>query len=57
MIDVAPGTMVVIAGTACHNPGIEMHWQGEQGRGFPVVTTYDPSIDGDLLVRAARPAA
>ena len=44
-------------GTACHNPGIDMHWQGEQGRGFPVVTTYDPSVYGDLLVRAARLAA
>lgn len=44
-------------GTACHNPGIEMHWQGEQGRGFPVVTTYDPSVYGDLLAQAARLAA
>ncbi len=44
-------------GTAWHNPGIEMHWQGEQGRGFPVVTTYDPNVYGDLLVRAARLAA
>jgi predicted DsbA family dithiol-disulfide isomerase len=44
-------------GTTCHNPGIEMHWEGEQGRGFPVVTRYDPSVYGDLLVRAARLAA
>ena len=44
-------------GTACHNPGIDMHWQGEQGRGFPVVTTYDPSVYGDLLLQAARLAA
>ena len=44
-------------GTACHNPGIDMHWEGEQGQGFPVVTSDDPSIYGDLLVRAARLAA
>ena len=44
-------------GYAVHNPGIEMHWEGEHGRGFPVVTKDDPSIYGDLLVRAARLAA
>ncbi len=44
-------------GTNAHNPGIEMHWEGEHGRGFPVVTKDDPSIYGDLLVQAARLAA
>jgi predicted DsbA family dithiol-disulfide isomerase len=44
-------------GTSAHNPGIEMHWAGEHGRGFPVVTKDDPSVYGDLLVRAARLAA
>ena len=44
-------------GTNVHNPGIEMHWEGEQGQGFPVVTKDDPSIYGDLLVQAARPVA
>ena len=44
-------------GTACHNPGIEMRWQGRHGEGFPVVLSDDPSIYGDLLVRAARLAA
>ncbi|HEX2047272.1 MAG TPA: DsbA family protein [Acidimicrobiales bacterium] len=44
-------------GTNAHNPGIEMHWEGEQGKGFPVVTKDDPSIYGDLLVQAARLAA
>ncbi len=44
-------------GTDVHNPGIEMRWEGEQGKGFPVVTKDDPSIYGDLLVRAARLAA
>jgi predicted DsbA family dithiol-disulfide isomerase len=41
-------------GTNVHNPGIEMHWEGEHGKGFPVVTRDDPSIYEDLLRRAAR---
>jgi predicted DsbA family dithiol-disulfide isomerase len=44
-------------GTGSHNPGIGMRWEGEQGTGFPVVDTDDPSVYGDLLVRAARLAA
>ena len=44
-------------GSGYHNPGIEMHWEGEHGEGFPVVTKDDPSVYGDLLARAARQAA
>jgi predicted DsbA family dithiol-disulfide isomerase len=44
-------------GSDSHNPGIEMHWHGEHGRGFPVVTADDRSVYGDLLVRATRLAA
>lgn len=44
-------------GTDCHNPGIDMRWEGQPGRGFPVILQDDPSIYGDLLVRAARLAA
>jgi predicted DsbA family dithiol-disulfide isomerase len=40
-------------GTNVHNPGIEMHWEGEHGKGFPVVTKGKPSIYEDLLRRAA----
>lgn len=40
-------------GTNVHNPGIEMHWEGEHGKGFPVVTKDKPSIYEDLLRRAA----
>jgi predicted DsbA family dithiol-disulfide isomerase len=40
-------------GTNVHNPGIEMHWQGNHGKGFPVVTKDDPSIYEDVLRRAA----
>lgn len=36
-----------------HNPGIERHWEGEHGRGFPVVDKDDPSVYEDLVQRAA----
>lgn len=41
-------------GTSEHNPGIEMHWEGEHGRGFPVVDRDRPEIYGELLLRAAE---
>jgi predicted DsbA family dithiol-disulfide isomerase len=44
-------------GTAHHNPGIEMHWEGAHGEGFPVVDRDDPSIYDDILRRAASRAA
>jgi predicted DsbA family dithiol-disulfide isomerase len=40
-------------GTNVHNPGIEMHWHREHGKGFPIVTKDDPSIYEDLLRGAA----
>jgi hypothetical protein len=40
-------------GTDAHNPGIQMHWQGEHGRGFPVVDHDDPGAYKELLERAA----
>lgn len=43
-------------GTDVHNPGLEVHWAGEKGRGFPVVDADDPSIYGDILRRSALPA-
>lgn len=39
-------------GTDAHNPGIEMHWEGEHGKGFPVVDAFDPRIYEELLQRA-----
>jgi len=36
-----------------HNPGIGMHWEGDKGVGFPVVTGDDPSVYDDLVRRAA----
>ncbi|MBV9410186.1 MAG: DsbA family protein [Acidimicrobiia bacterium] len=35
------------------NPGIEKHWEGEEGEGFPVVDGYNPSVYDDLIRRAA----
>lgn len=39
-----------------HNPGIELHWVGEPGVGFPVVDHDDPGVFADLLRRAASTA-
>ncbi|MDQ3979183.1 MAG: DsbA family protein [Actinomycetota bacterium] len=41
-------------GTDVHNPGIQMEWAGEHGRGFPVVSKDDPGVYEDLLRRAAE---
>lgn len=41
-------------GESVHNPGIEMHWEGEHGEGFPVVDKDDPGIYERLLAAAAR---
>ena len=35
------------------NPGIDKHWEGEEGEGFPVVDSYDPSVYDDLIRSAA----
>ncbi|MDP9068171.1 MAG: DsbA family protein [Actinomycetota bacterium] len=40
-------------GTDVHNPGVDIHWEGEHGHGFPVVDRDDPAIYRDLLQRAA----
>jgi len=42
-------------GTDVHNPGIEMHWQGEKATGFPVVDSDQPDVYADLLRAAAGP--
>ena len=36
------------------NPGVEIHWQGEEGEGFPIVDRDDPSAYEELLRRAGR---
>ena len=41
-------------GVDVHNPGIDMHWEGKHGEGFPVVDRDDPTIYERLLTAAAR---
>ncbi len=40
-------------GTDVHNPGVEMHWEGEKGRGFPVVDSDRPEVYAELLRSAS----
>lgn len=40
-------------GTNAHNPGIERHWVGKEGTGFPVVDKDEPAVYESLLRRAA----
>lgn len=44
-------------GGDAHNPGVELRWEGEHGRGFPVVVADDPAVYTELLQRAAALAA
>jgi predicted DsbA family dithiol-disulfide isomerase len=44
-------------GTNVHNPGIELHWQGEHGVGFPVVDSDEPSVYKRLLESAGSAAS
>jgi len=41
-------------GTNAHNPGVEMHWVGDHGKGFPVVDADDPGVYKSLLEATAR---
>ena len=40
-------------GSDAPNPGIELHWEGEHGTGFPVIDRDDPTVYEQLLRRAA----
>lgn len=40
-------------GTDVHNPGVEMHWEGEKGMGFPVVDSDRPEVYAELLRSAS----
>lgn len=40
-------------GSDMFNPGVDLHWVGEHGEGFPVVDADDPGVYADLLARAA----
>jgi predicted DsbA family dithiol-disulfide isomerase len=39
-------------GTNAHNPGIAMHWAGEEGEGEPIIDSDDPSVYRELVERA-----
>lgn len=39
-------------GTDVHNPGIELHWQGEPEKGFPVVDRDESAVWDELIERA-----
>jgi predicted DsbA family dithiol-disulfide isomerase len=41
-------------GSDALNPGIRMHWTGEEGEGVPVVDADDASVHRDLLAAAVR---
>jgi predicted DsbA family dithiol-disulfide isomerase len=40
-------------GADAHNPGIELHWQGEHGEGFPVIDADEPDVYKRLVEAAA----
>lgn len=40
-------------GRDVHNPGVEMHWEGEHGAGFPVVDGDQPGVYDELVRSAA----
>ena len=42
----------IAGGDGMHNPGIEMEWEGEHGKGFPVVHSDDPSVYADIVRRS-----
>lgn len=41
-------------GTNAANPGLEVHWQGDWAKGFPVIDSDDPAIYEDLIRIAAH---
>ena len=45
---------VYVPGAGAHNPGIEMHWEGDHGKGFPMVDADDPKVYDALLRSALR---
>ncbi|OMC41957.1 dithiol-disulfide isomerase [Mycobacterium sp. GA-1841] len=41
-------------GSDVHNPGIELHWVGEPGAGFPVIDSDDKAAFARLVEQASR---
>jgi len=40
-------------GTNMTNPGLELHWQGDWAKGFPVIDSDDPTVYERILMGAA----
>lgn len=40
-------------GSDVHNPGVDLHWEGKPGSGYPVVDRDDPDVYDRLLQQAA----
>jgi predicted DsbA family dithiol-disulfide isomerase len=40
-------------GSEYFNPGVELSWEGEHGKGFPIIQSDDPEIYEEILTRAA----
>jgi hypothetical protein len=40
-------------GSDVHNPGVELHWEGDPGAGFPMVDKDDSAIYDQLVKQAA----
>ncbi len=40
-------------GTNTTNPGLELHWQGDWAKGFPVIDSDDPTVYEHILATAA----
>ena len=49
-------TFVLPGGYTVTNPGITVYWKGPETARIPIVESYDPSVYGDLLRRAAASA-
>lgn len=41
-------------GSDVHNPGVQLHWEGRPGAGFPVIDSDDPAAMDALVRRAAE---
>lgn len=44
-------------GSDVHNPGIVLHWNGEHGRGFPIIERDDRAVYDELVRRAVSAVA
>ena len=41
-------------GSNWHNPGVELHWEGDAGKGFPVLDKDDPSVYAEIFDRLSK---